>query len=218
MRISEKSIEELLRNADLVDVARAFLELKKVSGNDFAACCPFHNEKTPSFHINAAKQVYHCFGCGAGGNIITFVKGMVNTDYLGAIRWIAEHYHFELTESDDGFGGDRSAAERHRKEHDNGMRLLDDAAGWFESQLNTPAGAEARQYLAERGIDAATIKQWRIGYAPKASQEFFAWARERGVKSELLNATGLTSVSPEDPNHPYARFRHRLVFPICDEL
>ncbi len=207
-----------MRNVDLVEVARAFIELKKVSGNDFAACCPFHNEKTPSFHINAAKQVYHCFGCGVGGNIITFVKGMMNTDYIGAVRWLAEHYHFELPESDDGYGGDRSAAARHRKEHDDGMRLLDDAAGWFESQLNTPEGAEARQYLAERGIDEATIKQWRIGYAPQSGQHLMTWAHERGVKESLLNAVGLTSIKEEERNKTYVRFRQRIVFPICDEL
>lgn len=217
MRIPEKTIDEVMRNADLVEVARSFLELKKLSGNDFAGCCPFHSEKTPSFHINAAKQVYHCFGCGAGGNIVTFVKAMVNTDYLGAMRWLANRYNIDMPECDDD-GGGHSEALRRRRERDDGYRLLEDAAGWFASNLNLPEAEELRQYLAERGIDAETIRKYRLGYAPDAWRSLADWAHRRGVGDEALLAVGLVTRKPEKPDHCYDRFRHRLVFPICDEL
>lgn len=218
MRIPEKAVEEVLRKSDLVEVARSFIELRKAGGNDFTACCPFHDERTPSFHINAAKQVYHCFGCGAGGNLITFVKAMVHTDYVGALRYLAQQCHVDLPEEEEEGPGGHQAAMLRRKLRDDGMRLLEDAAGWFESNLHDAIGAEARQYLAARGIDDETVKKYRLGYAPQNWDALRNWAHSRGTDDSLLEATGLIVVKNDPPGKVYDRFRNRLIFPICDEL
>ncbi len=215
MRIPETIVEEIMRKADIVEVAQSFFELKKAGDNDFKACCPFHNEKTPSFHINRAKQVYHCFGCGAGGNLITLVKAMVNTDYVGAMEWLARKYGVTIPENyDDGVSaGD---ARRRRQFHDDGLRLLDAAAGWFQSRLNAPEGTAAREYLKSRGIDDATVARYRIGYAPDAWDAFAVWAQANGFSPALLTATGLCL--QKENGRLTDRFRNRLMFSICDEL
>ena len=99
MRIPEKTIDEILHKADIMDVLRAFhVELKRSGDNRYKACCPFHNERTPSFTINTSKQVYHCFGCGVGGGVVKLVQGLVNTDFIGAIRWLGDRYHVDIPE------------------------------------------------------------------------------------------------------------------------
>ena len=95
MRIPESTIDEIRPRADIAEIARDFMELKQAGDSTFKACCPFHHEKTPSFHINAIKQVYHCFGCGVGGNVIDLVKGLVNTDFVGALRWLGRKYNID---------------------------------------------------------------------------------------------------------------------------
>ncbi len=215
MRIPQTVIDEIMRKADIVEVAQGFFELKKAGDNDFKACCPFHNEKTPSFHINPAKQVYHCFGCGVGGNLVTLVKALVNTDYVGAMEWLARKYGVVIPENyDDGVTADD--ARRRRQFRDDGMRLLDAAAAWYQSHLNAPEGAAAREYLRSRGLDGATVERYRIGYAPDAWDAFAAWALANGFSAALLTATGL-AIQKED-GRLADRFRNRLMFSICDEL
>ena len=217
MKIPQQTIDEIFQRADIVDVARAFhLELKKAGDNTFKACCPFHNEKTPSFHINVSKQVYHCFGCGVGGGIIKLVQGLVNTDFVGAVTWLANRYNIAIPEADDFANGPEYAQKR--KFRDDGMRLLDEAAGFFQSVLSSPEGELAREYLANRGIDDETIQKYRLGLAPEGWDTLTNWAKTRGYSPELLNATGLVIAKEERPDHIYDRFRHRIMFPICDEL
>ena len=217
MKIPQQTIDEIFQRADIVDVARAFhLELKKAGDNTFKACCPFHNEKTPSFHINVSKQVYHCFGCGVGGGIIKLVQGLVNTDFVGAVTWLANRYNIAIPETDD-FSGSPEYAKK-RKFHDDGMRLLDEAAGLFQSILSGQDGQIARDYLTSRGIDNETIQKYRLGLAPDGWDTLVNWATARGYSPELLAATGLAIAKPERPDRPYDRFRHRIMFPICDEL
>ncbi len=215
MRIPEQTITEILQRADLADIARSFIELKKSGAETLKGCCPFHHEKTPSFQINTAKQVYHCFGCKAGGNVISFVKAMVNTDYVGAIRWLAQRYNITIPENSEE---DTDEARRRRNFRDQGMRLLDEVSSWFQSQLFLPHGAEARQYLASRGVDEETIRKYRIGYAPEGWDNVLNWAKKCGYTTELLQATGLVTSKQEQPDRIYDRFRNRLMFTICDEL
>ena len=165
MRIPENTIDEILHKADIMDVLRAFhVELKRSGDNRYKACCPFHNERTPSFTINTSKQVYHCFGCGVGGGVVKLVQGLVNTDFIGAIRWLGDRYHVDIPE--DSFSGTPQEYAESRKFRETGMRLLEDTAGFFQSNLSGPMGAQAREYLASRGITPETIQKYRIGYAP----------------------------------------------------
>lgn len=204
-----------MRKADLADVAKSFMELKPATSDSLRGCCPFHHEKSPSFFVNTAKQVYHCFGCGTGGNIVTFVKGMVNTDYVGAMRWLAQRYNITIAESNEG---NSDAEMRRRRFREAGMKLLEDAAGWFQSNLTGPAGAAARAYLASRGIDAETIQKYRIGYAPESRYALIDWAKKAGYSPELLTATGLAISYEDNPGNLRDRFRNRLMFTVCDEL
>ena len=215
MRIPEATVEAIKDKADLAEVARAFIELKNAGSNTFKACCPFHHEKTPSFHINTAKQVYHCFGCGAGGDVITFVKQMVNTDYIGALEWLAQRYQIPIPEDTGNASADGAARKRFK---DDGMRLLEDAATWFQGQLATPAAANARSYLASRGIDEATIARYRIGYAPDSWEAFTDWALRQKYSRALLAATGLAVAKDGDLQRLHDNFRDRIMFTICDEL
>ncbi len=216
MRIPESAIQDVIHRADIVDIARSFhLDLKKAGDNNFKACCPFHNERTPSFHINASKQLYHCFGCGEGGGVIKFVQKMVNTDYIGSIRWLADRYHITLPEFSDGDGPEHTAR---RKHFDDGMRLLDETAGFFQSNLTGPLGQKAREYLASRGIDDETIQKYRLGYAPDSWDAAVTWATGRGYSPDLLKETGIATFKENHPERLYDRWRNRIMFPICDEL
>lgn len=218
MPIPQETIDEILRVADIADVARAFrLELKPAGSSTWKACCPFHHEKTPSFHIDTSKQVYHCFGCGEGGSLVTLVRKLVNTDFVGAIQWLAQRYNIPIPEQVQGGESSAEAAKR-RQFRDDGMRLLAEAAQFFQERLRSPEGAEARQYLAERGIDEETIQRYGLGFAPDAWDATATWANEHGFSRALLVATGLCLQSEKNQERVYDRFRNRLMFPICNEL
>ena len=216
MRIPENTIDEILHKADIMDVLRAFhVELKRSGDNRYKACCPFHNERTPSFTINTSKQVYHCFGCGVGGGVVKLVQGLVNTDFIGAIRWLGDRYHVDIPE--DSFSGTPQEYAESRKFRETGMRLLEDTAGFFQSNLSGPMGAQAREYLASRGITPETIQKYRIGYAPDSMDATHGWALKRGFSRELLVKTGI-AIEKEGQNALHDRWRDRIIFPICDEL
>ena len=218
MPIPQETIDEILRAADIADVARAFrLELKPAGQSTWKACCPFHHEKTPSFHIDTSKQVFHCFGCGEGGSLVTLVKKLVNTDFVGAMQWLAQRYNIPIPEQTNG-GESAAEAARRRQYHDDGMRLLAEAAQFYQERLRSPEGAEARQYLAERGIDEETIQRYGLGFAPDGWDATATWANEHGFSRALLTATGLCLQSEKNQERVYDRFRNRLMFPICNEL
>ncbi len=216
LRIPEATIEEIRRRTDILDVCRAFnIELKKAGNNTYKACCPFHQEKTPSFNINPSKQVYHCFGCGVGGGVFHLVESLLNSDFVGAMRWLADHYGITIPQ--ENYENSREGARR-RETHDNGMKLLDELAGFYQSCLSSPQGAEARSYLANRGLDEETIRKYRLGYAPVSREETCGWALKRGYSADLLVATGV-AIQRDDPSRRiFDRWNNRIMFPICDEL
>jgi len=218
MPIPQETIDEILRAADIAEVARAFrLELKPAGNHTWKACCPFHNEKTPSFHIDTTKQVYHCFGCGEGGSIVTLVKKLLNTDFVGAMQWLAERYNITIPAQTHGGENSAEAAQR-RQFREDGMRLLAEAASFFQEQLRSPVGTEARQYLAERGIDQETIQKYGLGFAPDTWDALANWANANGFSRALMLATGLCIQNEKNAERVYDRFRKRLMFPICNEL
>lgn len=216
--IPEEIIEQIRQRADIVDIVGQFTPLKQ-RGGDFWGCCPFHHEKTPSFKVNPDRQAYYCFGCHASGSLFKFVQQMVNTDFVGAVRWLGDYYRITIPEATYGNDPRESAEAAAKREfRDKGYLLLEAATSFFHQYLLTSQEAAAtRAYLAERGRDEATIRQFRIGYAPDSWDAFTKWAEGNGYTKEHLLATGLAIENGNDSSRYYDRFRARIMFPICDE-
>jgi DNA primase len=159
--IPEPVLEQIRQNNDVVEVINSYFPLKRAGAN-FRALCPFHKEKTPSFNVNPSKQIWHCFGCGEGGNIFTFVMKYENVDFVTAVRRLAERAGIKLEyEERDGDPG--------RDQKDQLLKLHEVAANFFHHNLMKEPGANiAREYLKKRKITAETAKKWRLGYSPDA--------------------------------------------------
>ena len=222
--ISPATLERIRAASDIVDVIGAYLPLKKAGAN-FTALCPFHKEKTPSFSVNAHKQIFHCFGCHKGGDVFTFVKEYENIGFVDAVRRLAERAKIPLE-----FDNNPAAQEsRHLK--DQLLQIHDQlATRWQNCFANEAAGQLARDYLKKRGVLDEAIKLFRLGAAPEAWDDTVNWAKSKGYELDLVEKAGLVikkSETPEsNPQTPdarpqtrnfYDRFRGRLMFPICDE-
>ena len=203
-RISDQIIEQVRHANDVVDVIGAVFPLKRAGAN-FRALCPFHKEKTPSFNVNPAKQIWHCFGCGAGGDVFKFVMQYENLDFIGAVRRLAERAGIKVEE-------ETTAGLADRGEKEMLFRLHDEAAAFFQEHLRAEV---AQKYLAKRQIATEVARKWRIGYAPDAWDGLLQWAHGKKYKPALLETAGLAL--PRDGGGMYDRFRGRLMFSICDE-
>ena len=212
--ISQETIDQVYAKADIVEVVGGFAEVHR-RGKEYWCCCPFHHEKTPSCKLNQERQGYYCFGCKEHGNIITFVKKIMNTDFPGAIRWLADKYGIQVVEEQRG--KDSEEAERLRKLAEKRRSLLNDIAMWYHTQLSSPEAEIARNYLAGRGLDANAIEQFKLGYSPNGWDNAIRWAAGFGYDMEDMKATGLVSEN-EERQRLYDRFRGRLMFPIWNEL
>lgn len=203
-RFSQQFIDELLARVDIVDLIDARLPLKR-SGANYMACCPFHNEKTPSFSVNRAKQFFHCFGCGAHGDAINFLRSFEHLDFAEAVLRLAETAGLQPPEDD---AASAAAREEGRLAH----RLYDlqaQVAGFYARQLRTHASApKAVEYLKRRGITGETARRYRLGYAPPGWHNF----PPEFDRGELREAGLLIS----GPASVYDRFRDRIMFPIRD--
>ena len=204
-RISDQIIEQVRHANDVVDVIGAVFPLKRAGAN-FRALCPFHKEKTPSFNVNPAKQIWHCFGCGKGGDVFKFVMDYENLDFLAAVRRLAERAGIKV-EAEDATG------HLARGEKELLLRLHDEAAAFFQENLR--AADVAKRYLEKRQITLEVARQWRIGYAVDAWDGLLQWAQRKKYDPALLTAAGLAL--PRDNGGLYDRFRGRLMFSICDE-
>ena len=208
--ISPATLERIRAASDIVDIIGAYLPLKKAGAN-FTALCPFHKEKTPSFSVNAHRQIFHCFGCHKGGDVFTFVKEYENIGFVDAVRRLAERAKIPLD-----FDNNPAAQEsRHLKD-----QLLDIhekiAQRWQNCLASEAAGQSARDYLAKRGVSAEAIKLFRIGAAPGLWDDTVNWARSKNYDLATVEKAGLILRKEETGNY-YDRFRGRLMFPICDE-
>ena len=202
-RITQQSIDAVLQRADLVDIAGAHTQLHK-RGAEFSGRCPFHDERTPSFWVNSAKGVYHCFGCGASGDVITFLQNKQGLDFVESVEYLADRYRVEL-EYEQGGARQRDHQSRRRL-----FELLDAATSFFEQALWSAASAEhAREYLGARGVSQDTARAFRIGYSPDGDV-LTRKAKERGFTIKELDATGLLSSTGREA------FHGRLMFPIID--
>lgn len=214
-RYSEETIQQVLSATNIVDMIGAYFPLKR-AGKDYRANCPFHNEKTPSFYVIPNKQLYHCFGCGAGGTALKFVMEYENVDFRTALKKLADKAGINLPEE----GVVDPEAERMRKRRGKLLTVLSEAAKFFhESLLGSPDGRIARDYLKGRGLDKGIAVDWQLGYASDGMAALAAWAKDKGFNARDLIDTGLASL--KDESKPklgiYPRFRHRLMFPIHND-
>jgi DNA primase len=203
------NVLEQIRSAnDIVEVIGTYFPLKR-RGANFIALCPFHKEKTPSFNVNATKQIWHCFGCGTGGDVFKFVMQYENLGFTDAVRRLAERAGVTL-EFDTAEGAPS------RDEKDALFKLHELAATFFHQLLlKQSADGPAQAYLKKRGIGAETVKRWRLGYSPEAWDGLLQFAAQKKYPATLMAAAGLALA--RDSGGYYDRFRGRLMFPICDE-
>lgn len=206
-RIDEDSIRRVLEATNIVDVVGSYLSLKR-AGSRWKACCPFHNEKTPSFIVDQTRQNFKCFGCGEGGSAITFVMKMENLGFADTVRRLAEKAGITIAEEV------YDAAEEKRRKARTALLVAHKKAAEFFHRLllRSPKAAEARAYLNSRGYGADMAKRWQVGWAPDSSREFLAWARTEGLPDQVLIDSGLANRG--ERGDLYARFRDRLMFPI----
>jgi DNA primase len=210
MRYPQTFIDDLKRQADIVRVVQEYVQLKK-KGANWMACCPFHKEKTPSFSVSPAKEIFYCFGCHKGGSVFNFVMEIERVAFPEAIKIVADKVGMPLpTLVDD------SRFEARRQEADQVIQLNSWAMEWWQQQLDSSSeGRIAREYLKEREISEETVKTFRLGYAPDSWDALSTYLRQQGATPDQIDRSGLVA-KKEDTNRSYDRFRGRLIVPVLD--
>ena len=205
--IPQETVNKILDSAQIVDVVGDFVTLKKRGANHIA-CCPFHNEKTPSFSVSASKGIYKCFGCGKSGTAVGFVMEHENMSYTEALKYLAKKYHIEVVEKEE------TAEEIAQRQRHESLMLVSEFAGkFFRESMDTPEGQNiAYQYFRSRGLEDATIRNYGLGWAPLSRKALSEAARAAGYKEEFLIETGL-SIKYDD-GRLVDRFYDRVIFPI----
>lgn len=208
MRYSEELIEEVRERNDIVDVISGYVQLKK-KGSTYFGLCPFHNEKSPSFSVTPGKQMYYCFGCGAGGNVYTFLMEYENFTFPEAVESLANRCGISLPK------GEEDTPEA-RKEADRKTSLLEiqkEAARYFYYQLKSERGALGLAYLKKRQLSDTTITRFGLGYSNKTSNDLYFYLKKKGYSDELLKESGLVTI---EERGTYDKFWNRVMFPIMD--
>jgi len=209
MRYPQTFIDDLKRQADIVRVIQDYVQLKK-KGANWMACCPFHKEKTPSFSVSPAKEIFYCFGCHKGGSVFNFVMEMERVAFPEAIKIVAEKSGMPLPKLVDD-----SRFEARKAESDQVIELNKWALEWWEKQLESGAEAKiARDYLKRREITDETRQTFRLAYAPDSWDALSIYLRQKGATQEQIEKSGL--VVKKDEGGSYDRFRGRLIFPVMD--
>ena len=206
-RFPQGFVDDLKAQADIVRVIQDSVPLKK-AGTSYKGLCPFHTEKTPSFHVNGDKGFFHCFGCGSGGDVVKFVELQEKLSFPEAIRYLAHRFGLQVPESDDQ---ERDSAAEARREAL--LKLHELAAAYFREQLSTPSGERARRALEQREVWSETISRLGLGYAPPQREGLTRRLVDAGHPRDLLVASGL--VVERDGGQIIDRFRNRLMIPIC---
>lgn len=208
MYYPEELVEEIRERNDIVEVIVTYVKLQK-KGSSYFGLCPFHNEKSPSFSVSPDKQMYYCFGCGAGGNVFTFIMEYENYSFPEALKYLADRVGIKLPE--------REYSEEEKRQQDLRMQVLEInkmAANYFYYQLRTESGAQAMQYLKSRQLDDETIKRFALGYSSKYSSNLYQYFKSKKISDELLKESGLFNV--DEKNGMYDKFWNRVIFPILD--
>ena len=204
----EHLIEEIKQASDIVEVLSDFLKLKK-RGTNFMCNCPFHTEKTPSFSVSPSKQIYHCFGCGKGGNVFTFLMEHENMSFIEAVRYLAKRANIKLPE--------KQISPEEKSKYDQLFYANQTAKNYFKDQLwESDNGHKVLNYLkTSRGLSEETIRYFEIGFAPEGWDNLIIHARSKKITEEDLIRAGL-AVAREEKSGAYDRFRRRLMFPIMN--
>jgi DNA primase len=211
-RIPSDFIDDLIARSDIVDIVDSRVKLKK-AGRNYQACCPFHNEKTPSFSVSQEKQFYYCFGCGAKGNVISFMMEYDRLDFVEAIEDLAKQYGLDVPREK---GGPPLKSQEERNQREQDYALMQQVAKYFEAQLKSHQNsAKVIDYLKNRGLSGKIVKHWGIGYAPEQWDGVLGQFGKDPKSVERLLALKL--VNQNDNNKRYDFFRHRVMFPIHDK-
>jgi len=205
-RIPQNFIDDLIARSDIVEVINARVPLKR-KGKEFSACCPFHNEKTPSFTVSENKQFFYCFGCHAKGNVIGFLMDYEHLSYIDAIESLAADAHVDVPHEDNGFSN------QNKEDKQPYYKILEQASELFQQELKT--SARAIDYLKQRGLSGEIAKQFKIGYAPDGWNFLSGSLGKTTDKLNSLIKTGLVVTKENDK--VYDRFRDRIIFPITDQ-
>ena len=192
--IPHETVDKILDTAQIADVVGDFVTLKK-RGANYTACCPFHNEKTPSFYVSPAKGIYKCFGCGKSGTAVGFVMEHESLSYVEALKYLAKKYHIEVVEKEE------SAEEIAQKQRNESLLLVSEYAGkFFRESLQTPEGQSiGYQYFRSRGLEDETIRKYGLGWSPVNRRALAEAARAAGYKEEFLTETGLCTCPTRSP-------------------
>ena len=205
-RYSDETIEEVRQANDIVDVISQYVHLKR-SGRNFFGLCPFHNEKSPSFSVSPDKQIFHCFGCGVGGNVFTFLTKIEGINFVDAVQTLAERANIQLPTFENNV--DKVKEELKAKVY----KVNEFTAGYYHENLYKPTAKLAQEYVKKRQLSNETLKSFRIGFSGKFNELYQALKKEGFEDQEILES-GLVN---KNENGTYIdRYRNRLIFPICD--
>ena len=208
MRYTDDVIEEVRSKNDILDVVSQYVKLTR-KGSSYAGLCPFHNEKTASFYVTPSKQMYYCFGCGAGGNVFNFIMQYENASFTEALERLADRAGVTLPKIEYSKEAREKALRRQKL-----LEINKAAAKFFYFQLRSEQGKEALAYLTGRGLSDETIRHFGLGFAGPFSQTLRRYLKEEGYEDELLLASGLFSV--DERRGMYDKFWNRVMFPIMD--
>jgi len=208
MYYSDDIVEEVRARNDIVDVISGYVKLQR-KGSSYFGLCPFHNEKSPSFSVSPSKQMYYCFGCGAGGNVFTFIMEYENYTFPEALKLLADRAGVSLPEVE--------YSEEAKKQRDLKSSVLEVnkmAAKYFYYQLRAKQGEKAMEYLRERKLSDETMRRFGLGYAGQYSDELYRYLKKNGISEELMKESGLMNVN--ERQGMYDKFWNRVMFPIMD--
>jgi len=201
------SVEDIKSRVNIVDIVEQYVRLEK-TGTSYKARCPFHNERTPSFNVNPDRQMYYCFGCGAGGDIVDFIQRIEGLDFVGSMKFLADQVGLEF----------ETRSQSNTSEQKQYLyNAVEDACVWFQEKL--AQNSDARSYLARRGVSDASNTVWRVGYAPDEWRALREYLTANGYSDAILREAGLIK-DPRDgvteKKQPFDTFRGRIIFPIND--
>jgi DNA primase len=208
--IPEDIISQVIDRCDIVEIISSYIPLKR-TGQNYKACCPFHHEKTPSFIVSSQKQIYHCFGCGEGGNVISFVMKQERLEFPEAIRFLAQKVNIEIPQTGNADSPQKNL--RHLI-----YKLNQFAAQYYHQRLisdKSKEAVEARRYVQKRGMDLNTVKDFQLGFAPDRWDGLINYLKQRDVSLKLMEKAGLIVPRHRGGGY-YDRFRNRIIFPILD--
>ena len=208
VNFNQSLVETIKQRADIVEVISSYVDLKRASQN-YIGLCPFHNEKTPSFNVNADKQFFHCFGCKESGDVISFISKLENLDFKDALFFLATRYGIEVDKPSS------PSQKQYTSQREQLYKIHTLSATWFAEQLNSTEGKKAYQYLQKRNISDKEISQFQIGYAPESWDKLLNYLKGEGFDEQILKKSGLF-VQKEQSSKLYDRFRDRVMFSICN--